>query len=87
MLRVNTSGGAHVIEFYEANGAAWTSLAAGGGSGATITAGTMAGRGTASGNGVYEEITVGLGLAIYGLVTTRDRSVSICAPHWKHPYN
>lgn len=66
MLRINTSGGAHVVEFYEANGAAWTSLAAGGGSGATITAGTMAGRGLASGNGVYEEITLGTNLSMSG---------------------
>ena len=63
-IRVNSSGGADVVEFWEEQGGAWTTLAAGGGSGATLAQGTLAGRGAASGSGVYEEITLGSGLSM-----------------------
>ena len=49
----------------------WTQIASiGGSSGATLAQGTLAGRGSASGSGVYEQLTVGSGLSLTGTTLT-----------------
>lgn len=67
---------------YQNQSGTWTLVAinAGGGGGATLAQGTLAGRGASSGSGVYEEITLGSGLSLSG--TTLDTTSSSFSPRW-----
>jgi hypothetical protein len=67
---------------YQNQSSTWTLVAinTGGGGGATLAQGTLAGRGSSSGSGVYEEITVGSGLSLSG--TTLAATASSFSPRW-----